>query len=192
MIHDLDHGCNISLDPLPDGESISVSHTTSHNAPGRPRIEFDPQLLAYALELRGPHQLASIMGCSARTIRRRALELGIAEPSHPVRSLEQTDDGDIIEVYQPPIRSFSAVSDQHLLDIVAEALTIFPYFGNKLMDGYLKSLGYILPRDKIRWALQEVRGAPATFGARPIHRIKYQVPGPNSLWHHDGQHGMFN
>ncbi|KAG8711825.1 hypothetical protein FRC09_020395 [Ceratobasidium sp. 395] len=58
------------------------------------------------------------------------------------------------------------------------------------MSGYLKSLGLTIPRERVRQALEEVRGAPAAFGARPIHRTVYRVPGPNSLWHHDGQHGL--
>lgn len=190
MIRDLDEGCTRSLDPLPEGESLLVSYTT-HAGPGRPRIDFDPDILACALELRGTHQLAGVLECSSRTIRRRALELGLRPPGRPVFTVQETADGEVARVYQPPARQFSQISHDDLVGIVSEALVIFPYFGNKLMDGYLKSLGYHIPRDAIRSALQEVRGAPAVFGARPIHRVKYRVPGPNSLWHHDGQHGMY-
>ncbi|KAG8691154.1 hypothetical protein FRC11_006349 [Ceratobasidium sp. 423] len=190
MIHDLDQGCVASLDPLPGGESIVVTYRSSRAGTGRPRIEFDPQLLSYALELRGSHELAFVLGCSSRTIRRRALELGLVEPDHPVCTWEETSPGDMVPVFHQPTRNFSEIADQELLRVISEALSIFPYFGNKLMAGYLKSRGLSIPRDRVRWALQEVKGAPGVFGARAIHRVKYQVPGPNSLWHHDGQHGL--
>ncbi|KAG8786488.1 hypothetical protein FRC12_016506 [Ceratobasidium sp. 428] len=190
MIADLDHGCTLSLDPLGPGEALFTSYVVNTPGQGRPRIEFNHDLLAQALELRGTHQLAPAFHCSSRTIRRRALELGLAQPSHPVRQIVATEDGRLQEIYVPPTRNFSDISDNELLDLVAEALVVFPYFGNKLMAGYLKSQNYIIPRDRVRWALQEVRGAPGIFGARRIHRVAYRVPGPNSLWHHDGQHGL--
>ncbi|KAG8720048.1 hypothetical protein FRC09_010182 [Ceratobasidium sp. 395] len=175
MIDDLDHGCTRSIDPLAPGEAIVASYTVSNNRPGRPRIEIDP---------------SNVFDCSARTVRRRALELGLAEPSHPLRQTRVTEDGQLEEVYVPPNRSFSEISDEQLLRLVSEALVVFPYFGNKLMSGYLKSIGTHVPRERVRHALQEARGAPAVFGTRRIHRITYRVPGPNSLWHHDGQHGL--
>ncbi|KAG8724583.1 hypothetical protein FRC09_016912 [Ceratobasidium sp. 395] len=190
MIHDLELGCTMSLDPLPEDEFLQVSYTTSQGRAGRPRIEFDPQFLASALELRGSHELANFLDCSSRTVRRRALELRLVEPSYPVRTVEETPEGNLVEVFHPAPHDFSLLTDNELLSLVSEALTIFPYFGNQLMLGYLKALGITVPRDRVRWALREVKGAPGIFGVRSIHRIKYQVPGPNSLWHHDGQHGL--
>ncbi|KAG8724497.1 hypothetical protein FRC09_017930 [Ceratobasidium sp. 395] len=179
----------MSLDPLPEDEFLQVSYTSQGHT-GRPRIEFDPQFLASALELRGSHELANFLNCSSRTVRHRALELQLAEPSYPVRTVEETPEGKLVEVYHPAPHDFSALSDRELIDLVSEALTIFPYFGNQLMLGYLRALGITVPRDRVRWALREVKGAPGIFGVRAIHRIKYQVPGPNSLWHHNGQHGL--
>ncbi|CAE6411338.1 unnamed protein product [Rhizoctonia solani] len=190
MIQDLDSGCNMSLDPLPLGNSIATTYTRQTGGPGRPRIEFDPTLLAQALELRGTHELAPLLDCCPRTVRRRALEMGLVEPSHPVRAVEETETGELVEVYRPPAQHYSNMPDADLIRLVSDTLAMFPFFGNKMMDGYLKAMGYVLPRERIRNALKVVRGAPGIFGSRPIHRVKYQVPGPNSLWHHDGQHGL--
>ncbi|KAJ3001057.1 hypothetical protein NUW54_g6678 [Trametes sanguinea] len=46
------------------------------------------------------------------------------------------------------------------------------------------------PTLRVAAAYVRVRGAPAIFGRRIIVRKKYQVAGPNSLVHHDGQHGL--
>ncbi|CUA71582.1 hypothetical protein RSOLAG22IIIB_09669 [Rhizoctonia solani] len=62
----------------------------------------------------------------------------------------------------------------------------------RLLD-FINAHAHVIPTEAElldAWALQEVRGAPGVFGNRAIHHIKYRVPGPNSLWHHDGQHGL--
>ena len=43
---------------------------------------------------------------------------------------------------------------------------------------------------RVRDSLERVSGVPGTFGGRRVHRRRYQVAGANSLWHHDGQHGI--
>ncbi|QRV95011.1 integrase core domain protein [Ceratobasidium sp. AG-Ba] len=190
MIHDLDEGCHLSLDPAPNDATIITASAMRLGRRGRPRIEINLEVLEYSLNLRGPYRLAPTFGCSARTIRRRALESGISDPGQPVYTRIENLDGTLNLVYTAPNRIYSEISDEQLLQLVASGLAIFPHFGRRLMDGYLKSLGYTVMRDRIRWALEEIRGAPAVFGSRPIRRIPYRVPGPNSLWHHDGQHGL--
>ena len=54
-----------------------------------------------------------------------------------------------------------------------------------------KHMGYHIPRSHLEASYARVHGAPANvFGVRRIERRVYKVPGPNSLWHHDRQHGM--
>lgn len=60
-----------------------------------------------------------------------------------------------------------------------------------MIRGRLKAAGFNVPMDRIAGAYLRVHGAPGIFGGRAIHRRVYSVPGANSLWHHDGQHGMF-
>lgn len=47
-----------------------------------------------------------------------------------------------------------------------------------------------MPRERIIESYLRVYGTPGVFGDRAIHRRVYTVAGANSLWHHDGQHGM--
>lgn len=58
-----------------------------------------------------------------------------------------------------------------------------------MIYGHLHSNGHRVPRERIAAAYIRVHGTPGTFAGRRIHRKVYNVAGPNSLWHHDGQHG---
>ncbi|KIY61682.1 hypothetical protein CYLTODRAFT_325120, partial [Cylindrobasidium torrendii FP15055 ss-10] len=58
------------------------------------------------------------------------------------------------------------------------------------ITGHLRHLGLTVPRERIREAYERVMGAPASLVNRSITRRVYRVAGPNSLWHHDGQHGL--
>ena len=59
-----------------------------------------------------------------------------------------------------------------------------------MIDGYLMALGERVPRRRIEKSYLRVIGPPNNqFGDRRIERRVYSVPGPNALWHHDGQHG---
>lgn len=55
----------------------------------------DPNFLATSISLRGPTEIAAIVGCSARTIRRRALEQGLVEPGQPVYVDHINEDGSL-------------------------------------------------------------------------------------------------
>ena len=58
-----------------------------------------------------------------------------------------------------------------------------------MLHGYLRAKGYRVPIKRISSSYLRVHGTPAAFGSRQIERRVYSVPGVNSLWHHDGQHG---
>ena len=62
-----------------------------------------------------------------------------------------------------------------------------------MVTGYLKSLGLRVQQKRVGKAL--VRVDPKTSKIRwacLIKRRKYQVPGPNSLWHADGHHSLIS
>jgi hypothetical protein len=60
-----------------------------------------------------------------------------------------------------------------------------------MIDGHLRHMGHRISRVRLQQSYSHVHGAPVSeFGPRRIHRRVYNVPGPNSLWHHDGQHGI--
>jgi hypothetical protein len=156
---------------------------------GRPRIQFNETFLATALDLRSPADIAPVVGASSRTVRREALRMGLRAAGAPVY-VDNTDaDGNQVRIFQGRQSVSSAeLSDAQLDVLIHEALTLFPDFGRAMISGFLKSKGHDVPRRRIKASFERVNGPPAEFGRRRIERRKYQVPGPNSMWHHDGHH----
>jgi hypothetical protein len=170
MVESLDEAEGDSVDPqtipLP-----SLSHLNHTGRRGRPRIEIDPSILSTTLPIKRKTTLASAIGCSARTVRRRQKDVE-----------QQTG------VALTPDRS--KLSDADLDAVVGKILREFPHYGRSMLTGAMTVQGHNVPEKRIRASIARVRGAPARFFAsRPIHRRKYYVPAANSLWHHDGQHG---
>ncbi|KAK7001416.1 hypothetical protein R3P38DRAFT_2649508, partial [Favolaschia claudopus] len=79
----LDEACHMSTDPQ-EGPSITVITESSTGRRGRPKKQIDPAFLQEALSLRGPSGVASVLNCHPRTVRRAALDQGIATPGVPV------------------------------------------------------------------------------------------------------------
>ncbi|PPQ99689.1 hypothetical protein CVT26_009115 [Gymnopilus dilepis] len=177
---------------VPDAPPIITSGLSYTGRRGRPRIEINPDLLATAIDLRGgPTSLATVFGCAPRTIRRRALEYGIAEPGPPVYVDYVLDDGTTSRVFRSSTRAASVIEDDELDRIVASILEAFPTIGRRMIHGHLRFLDVVVSRTRIQESYRRVHGAPVGgFGIRRIERRVYSVAGPNSLWHHDGQHGL--
>ena len=191
MVAHLDEASQGSTDP-PDAPFFPTTTLLYTGRPGRPRIMINPQLLETALELRGPTHLAPVFDCGARTIRRRGLEYGIVEPGDPVYIDFEQADGTVTRIYRSSASAVSDLGDDELDGVMASILEAFPTFGRQMIDGHLRHLGHRIPRSRLRESYARVHGAPAnSFGPRRIERRVYSVPGPNSLWHHDGQHGKF-
>lgn len=190
MVEALEDAAHQSADPI-DGPSIVVTHRKPQGKRGRPRVEIDPTFLAYATQLRGPSRLAPALNCSARTIRRRMLEQRLVEPGAPVYVDETTEDGEVQRVWTSSTPAVTDISDEELDHEIFAILQVFPRFGRRLIAGHLQSKGIRVIRERIRGAYLRVHGSPAIFGDRTITRKVYSVPGVNSLWHHDGQHGMY-
>ena len=182
MINHLDQARHASSDPLEE-PPISFAHTIQTGRRGRPRIEIEPNLLSTALRLSSKTRIAEIAQCSARTVRRRQLDYGIMVPgpSQP-QTQEAGENGNA-----PPHPG--AITDDELDQCLAAVLQDFPFCGRRLATGALRANGMIVAESCVRDSLARIRGVPGTFGGRRVHRRKYQVPGANSLWHHDGQHG---
>lgn len=169
---------------------ISVAETIHTGRRGRPRKYIDPTILEASLQYCGPTHLAPVFGCSSRTVRRRTLENGLAEPCPPVYvTYEDPDTGELLRFYQSSTSPMSTLSDDELDTIIWHILEVFPAFGRQMIAGHLRHLGHTVPRSRIRLSYERVTGAPAHLTSRPIEQCRYHVAGPNSLWHHDGQHG---
>ena len=136
---------------------------------GRPAIRITELELRNLLELHfSQAEIAKLFGCCARTIRRRILEYGLEG---------------IIE--------YSTIDDQDLDDIVTNFVADFPCAGQKTLAGYLNSQGYHIQRWRIRESLLRVDPWGVERRTRNVlHRRQYQVKGPNSLWHIDGNHKL--
>ena len=173
----LDQARQASSDPLED-PAIPFVHTVQTGGRGRPRVELEPNLLSTALTLRPKTQIAKTARCSARTIRRRQLEYEIhtSGPGHSQQARQVGGDNE--------------VSNEELDQCLAIIMQDFPSFGRRLATASLRANGVIVSEGRVRDSLTRVSGVPGVFGGRRVHRRQYRVAGANSLWHHDGQHGI--
>ena len=171
----------------PPMKPVTLEHTGRR---GCPRIVIDPEILEVSYSMCGPTELGRVFGVSSRSVRRRALDLGIVEPGEPVYVDFEQDDGTSRHFYTSSTSSLSTLSNKDLDSIMVDILNSFPSFGRQMIDGHLKFLGHHLPRLRIQESYARVHGPlVSAFGARRIERRVYNVCGYNSLCHHDGQHG---
>ncbi|KAL0577488.1 hypothetical protein V5O48_004512 [Marasmius crinis-equi] len=191
MIEVLDEAAHLSSDPPDQPFPLHEPESTPESrARGRPRIEIDCNLLELGTDLHRQRRLADAYGCSTRTIRRRALEEGLVLPGNPVY-VDVEVDNTTLRIYQSSSGAQSDISDDQLDETIAQIIISFPSFGCRLIHGQLKFMGLHIPRSRVEESYRRVIGAPLqTFGVRRITRRIYTVAGPNSLWHHDGQHGL--
>ncbi|KAF7329414.1 hypothetical protein MKEN_00203300 [Mycena kentingensis (nom. inval.)] len=180
-------------DPLPPTTKPIVL-TTHTSTGGRPRIDIDPAILSEARTLRSGRDLGRTFNCSARTLRRRAVDYGLESPatapvfvetSHPDGSVTRTRTQASSSTVPPPV-----LSDEDLDGYMAQILETFPTAGRGMIDGHLRAAGVDVPRERVIASYLRVHGSPGVFGERAIHRPPYNVADANSLWHHDGQHGL--
>jgi hypothetical protein len=80
-----------------------------------------------------------MVGCSARTIRRRALDLGLVEPGIPVNSKRIEPDGLITHIHTSAAPPTADLSDEELDTLIAAKLQLFPAFGRSMLQGVLRA-----------------------------------------------------
>ena len=136
---------------------------------GRPNFEIPNQQLQYLIQNRfSVPQIAKIVGVSISTIRRRMSEFNL--------SIRET---------------YSSISDSDLDAMTAQVQQEFPTWGNRQMYGYFVSRGIRLQYQRIRESQRRVD--PEGSILRQLHNLtrrRYSVPGPQSLWHMDGNHKL--
>jgi hypothetical protein len=197
MVQALESACHQSSDP-PRGPALQVVSLLRTGKRGRPRIEIDRNFLQGALALRGPHKIAPVLRLDGRpvcgrTVRRRALEHNLSQPGAPVFIRTQNADGTVTQIHQSSTSAVSVLSNDELDRHVSSILERFPDFGRRMLQGNLESEGHHVPCRRVFESYIRVHGpSSAVFSHRAIHRRKYHVAGPNSLWHHDGQHGKIS
>ncbi|KAK7016898.1 hypothetical protein R3P38DRAFT_2785355 [Favolaschia claudopus] len=186
---------------------VQTVHTGSR---GRPTVEIDPHFLRWAYSLRSTASIARFLGVSRNTVRTALLEYGIAVPQQQPATLaggnrrrnqnpDPTFDADDYLIqpdehaaqtaqtssYTGPL---SAISDDDLDALVVNLRRHYRRAGVTMFDGMLRRLGHHVPRERIRQSLIRIDPVQRVFQRITIRRRTYHVPGPNSLWHHDGQH----
>lgn len=188
MVADIDQAVFIANQP-PDGPQLQVVHIVRSGRRGRPRIEVDGNFLEHSLGRRGPTRISKLLGCSSRTVRRRALESGLVDPQPPVFQYIEAPDGIIVRQHTTATVAVSVLTDREVIAHVTDCRRTFPLAGLTMIKGYFLDRGHNVQRRRISDALLAIEGVPGVFGGRQIERRVYRVPGPNSMWHHDGQHG---
>lgn len=84
----------------------------------------------------------------------------------------------------------SDLSDAALDELVVSLRLRYQRAGLSSLDGMIRASGHRVSRERIRQSLLRIDPVRRVFERITIRRRVYSVPGPNSLWHHDGQHGM--
>ena len=179
-----------SADDCIQSSPVTVSQKVHTGQRGRPAIKVDAIALQQLLELRGSRSTGELIGCSSKTVRRRALELGLVQPGAPVVTHEAQPDGSISRVFHRQESQHD--TDEEVYAAVSAALETYPDFGREKMLAAVKSQGVSATRRQVEASLLMLRGPSESRKRRPIQRRTYTVPGSNYLWHHDGQHGLFS
>lgn len=137
MTHSLHEAANQSNDQ-PDIPYVTPSTRVYTGRPGRPRIEMNPDWLHTALDIRGgTSSLGNVFGCAPRTVRRRALELGLVEPGPPVYVDYVDPEGHVTRIYRSSTRATSDIDDEELDKIMASILQVFPSLGRRMIMAIL-------------------------------------------------------
>ena len=171
----------------PQYSPVTISEHAHTGKRGRPVAEIDPIALEQLLELRGPEGTGKLLGCSTRTVRRRALELGLVQPGAPVFTHETQPDGSVSKIFHR--RESVHNTDEEVYAAVSTVLETYPDMGREKMVAAMKTQGVLATRRQVEAALSTSRGPSDSRKRKPIQRRTYTVPGSNYLWHHDGQHG---
>ena len=140
-------------------------------ARGRPKYQIEVNHLESLLDIGFTVPLISILlGVSQRTVERRMAQFGLR-----VRD------------------RYSGISDTDLDSIVGGILQQFPTAGYNRMTGHLRARGVRVQRERIRSSMRRVNLEGVLLRSLElftINRRRYNVGGPQSLWHIDGNHKL--
>ena len=153
---------SIELLPPPGAQPVHVLD----GSVGRPsyHIPYHQLHSLISLHLSVP-QIARIVGVSVSTVRRRMSEYNLSIAS-----------------------TYSTITDAELDAIVCQQ---FYGWGNRQVYGSLVSLGVRVPHQRVRESQRRVD--PEGSIMRRLNRVqrrRYSVPGPQHLWHMDGNHKL--
>ncbi|XP_071852282.1 uncharacterized protein [Apostichopus japonicus] len=143
-------------------QPVSVA---DHGRRGRPRLEIPFEQLRYLYEKGySAKRMAQHFKCSVAAVYKLLYQHGM--------KMRQR---------------YTNMSEEDLTAIITNLSKQHPNSGTEMINGYLRSQGILVPRQKIRSMLRTADpvGTASRWG-RTVARRTYFVPTPNSLWHIDG------
>ncbi|CAB4441421.1 unnamed protein product [Rhizophagus irregularis] len=159
------------ISQLGDEEFVDVNLfiTKKISAIGRPKIVISIEALRlFRREGFSYTDIAKMMGVCTKTIKRKRNELNIPD--------------DLV---------YTEISNEELDNLLRSIRLQQPYSGQQIIMGMIRSLGIKIHRERLRDSLHRID----TFGtlnrwSQIIPRRKYNIAGPNMLWHIDGHHKL--
>lgn len=138
---------------------------------GRPAVEIPGEAiegyLMYGLHVK---DIAALYGVSRWTVHRRMQQCGLK----------------VSELY-------SGIDNTELDRLVMEIQREHPQCGYRMMRAFLQASGHLIQFFRVRESLHRVDPEGTQLRAlanRTLHRRQYSVPGPNCMWHIDGNHKL--
>lgn len=213
MRHDVRIYYGQLVDQSHSGHPTVIEHIVTGNR-DCPRIVIDPEFLGFAYQHRSTAGIARFLGVGTSTVRNALLEYGITAPGQnpfppddnlmPIPAELNFPDELFSDLPLPTVENLpealrriptqtssniSGINDAELDSVILRLRVYYRRVGITMVDGMLRRLGYRVPDGRIRDALHRVDPVRRVFDRIHIRRRVYSVPGPNALWHHDGQHG---
>ena len=146
---------------------IDINHCS--HIRGRPQIQVSEEQLIALLELQfSTRDIANLLQVSPKTVRRRIIQYGLQEEAN-----------------------YTEMDDAELDAITSQFVNSHPESGGRSLAGFLRGMGIRIQRSRVRESLLRIdpRGVQTRF-RRVLHRRRYNVCMPNSLWHIDGYHKL--
>ncbi|KAJ7392740.1 hypothetical protein OS493_010395 [Desmophyllum pertusum] len=162
-------------------DALDVSYSAPLNLAqpgrGRKRYEITKDQVEHLRSLYFSWEaIAGILQVSVSTLQRRRKEFGLSDS---VSTYSDISDDELDEIY----KSITGSSTTGLLNT--------PNIGRRRFIGALRSRGLNVQRWRISECLRRVDPVGTALRWRmTIHRRKYYVPTPNSLWHIDSGHKL--
>ena len=153
-------------DPCQFGVQLSI---VTAAGPGRPQYDISQEQLEHLLQLNfGCPTIATMLGVSLRTVHRRMDEYSLTVHS-----------------------CYTDIDDARLDHTIQELKHQFPKSRYRMMDGLLHQRGICVQQLRVREAMHHTDpNGTIVRHADLIQWRKYHVPGPQSLWHIDGNHKL--
>lgn len=190
-------------------EIVTLEHTGQR---GCPRKVINRDFLQWAYRLRSTSGIAHFLHVGRTLVRQSLLDYNIALPGvnpFPDDTVSEASDNsddagsDRPEFVQGSSRDgqhnipmafstagyLSNTTDDQLDQTLRKFRSEYPRAGLRILDGMLRNQGHIVQQRRVRESLLRIDPVARVFDRVRLQRRGYKVPGPNSLWHHDGQHG---